>query len=501
MIVTSPVQHMPFTDDQCYSAMLAREHRFDGEFYVAVKTTGIYCRPSCPTPVHPKRVNVSFHKSSASAQQAGYRACKRCRPDSSVGSPARLRNDDVAGRALRLIEDGHVDRCGVTGLAADLHLSERQLNRVLLAELGAGPLALARARRAHVARTLIETTSVSLGDVAFAAGFASIRQFNETIQAVFASSPTELRTQRTPAKDDAGSITVRLPFREPFDAAGLFGFFAARAVPGVEHGTENTYMRTLRLTNGPGVVRVQMNDKLELTASFWLTSLTDLSAALSRVRRLFDLDSDPSSVSEAMSTDDYLGPVWDRHAGRRAPGAVDGNELAVKAVLGQQVSVAAARTLATRLADRLGERFTIPGAPLGLLFPSSETLAAIDPTTIGIPMARANALVGMCAALHDGSVNLSIGVPRADAKSQLLALKGIGPWTASYIAMRALSDPDVLLDDDLGVIHGAKALGLPTDRKLLAEHGQRWAPWRSYATQLLWASLSPVSPQPKAQQP
>ncbi len=472
-------------DEQRYAAMLARESRFDGEFFVAVKTTGIYCRPSCPTPVHPKRVNVSFHRSAASAQQAGYRACKRCRPDGSVGAPSQLRNDDLAGRALRLIDDGHVDRVGVSGLADALHVSERQLNRVLTGELGAGPIALARARRAQTARVLIETTSIPFGDVAFAAGFSSIRQFNETVLDVFASTPSDLRAGRLRSKREAGVIRVRLPFREPFDAAGLFSFFAARAVDGVEMGGANTYSRTLSLANGPGVVQVEKHGTA-LVASFWLTSLSDLGAAVSRVRRLFDLDADPYGVAATFDADPNLGPVSRRHPGRRAPGAVDGNELAVKAVLGQQVSVAAARTLARRIAESRGVRFTLPGAPLGLLFPSADALGAANPEEFAIPRSRGVALIGLCAALADGSVDLSIGVPREEARKHLLSLKGIGPWTASYIAMRALSDPDVLLDDDLGVIRGARALGLPTDRRALAEVGRRWAPWRSYATQLLW---------------
>ncbi len=480
-------------DEQRYTAMLARESRFDGEFFVAVKTTGIYCRPSCPTPIHPKRINVSFHRSAASAQQAGYRACKRCRPDGSVGAPSQLRNDDLAGRALRLIEDGHVDRSGVAGLAEALHVSQRQLNRVLTSELGAGPIALARARRAQTARVLIETTSIPFGDVAFAAGFSSIRQFNETVQEVFATSPSDLRAGRSRAEQDAGVIRVRLPFREPFDAKGLLSFFAARAVEGVELGAEHSYARTLSLANGPGVVQVEHHASA-LVASFWLTSLSDLGAAISRVRRLFDLDADPQGVATTFDTDPHLGPVARRHPGRRAPGAVDGNELAVKAVLGQQVSVAAARTLARRIAESRGTRFELPGAPLGLLFPSASQLAAASPEEFAIPRSRGVALIGLCAALADGTVDLSIGVPRTEARERLLALKGIGPWTASYIAMRALSDPDVLLDDDLGVIHGARALGLPTDRKALAEIGRNWAPWRSYATQLLWLAAQEAQP-------
>jgi AraC family transcriptional regulator, regulatory protein of adaptative response / DNA-3-methyladenine glycosylase II len=479
---------LPLDDDRCFAAMLAREHRFDGEFFIAVRTTRIYCRPSCPTPIQPKRVNVTFYPTAAAAQQAGYRSCKRCRPDSSTGSPARLRNNDLAGRALRLIEDGVVDRAGIPGLASALSVSERHLHRVLTHELGAGPIGLARARRAHTARILIETTTLGFGDIAFAAGFASIRQFNETLQHVYAGTPTELRTHRRKVGQDSGAITVRLPYREPFDATGLFGFLAHRCVDGVESGDDSSYTRTLRLPGGPGVVRVAFSAERGLMATCWLSALTDLGAALARVRLLFDLDADPQSIGEHFAADPYLGSVWNKFPGRRAPGAVDAGELAVKAVLGQQVSVAAARTLASRMAAAHGDRFELSGAPLSVLFPSSEVLAHVDPATIGIPTARAHALVGMCAALVDGRVDLQIGADRPTAREQLLALKGIGPWTASYVAMRALADPDALLDDDLGVLHGARALGLPDSPKALADHGKRWSPWRSYATQLLWAS-------------
>ena len=479
-------------DDQRYAAMLARERRFDGEFFVAVKTTGIYCRPSCPTPIHPKRTNVSFHRSAAAAQQAGYRACKRCKPDGSVGAPSQLRNDDLAGRALRLIDDGHIDREGVLGLSNALHVSERHLNRVLTVELGAGPIALARARRAQNARVLIETTSIPFGEVAFAAGFSSIRQFNDTISEVFAASPTQLRADRSIKSHGGGAITVRLPYRTPFDAHGLFGFFAARAVAGVEVGGPDHYTRSMRLSHGPGVVRVEFNNDT-LVASIWLASLSDLGAAISRIRRLFDLDADPVGVSAVFTNDPHLGPISSRHPGRRAPGSVDGHELAVRAVLGQQVSVAAARTLAGRIVSSHSDAFTIGGAPLGVLFPDANTIASMSPEDFAIPRSRGTALIGMCAALADGRVDLSIGASRAEARSSLLALKGIGPWTASYIAMRALSDPDVLLHDDLGVLHGARAVGLSTDQRALALAGTKWAPWRSYATQLLWLAAQETS--------
>lgn len=478
-----------------YRAVRSRDARFDGWFFVAVTSTGIYCRPSCPA-VTPKRANVRFYPSAAAAQYAGFRACKRCLPDAVPGSPEWDVRADVAGRAMRLISDGVVDREGVCGLAARLGYTERHLNRLLVAEVGAGPIALARARRAHTARLLVETTDLPISEVAFAAGFASIRQFNDTVRAVFAATPTDLRRARKRNGATApGEISLRLPYREPFDASGLLAFLGARAVPGVEEFDGETYRRTLRLPRGAGIVGLSGAEGY-VRCVLRLEDLRDLGAAVQRCRRLLDLDADPVAVSEALGEDPVLAPLVRRSReslGRRVPGSADGAELAVRAVLGQQVSVAGARTLAWRLVHRSGEPLNGPlaGNAGGLthLFPEPVAIGDADPATFALPRPRRDALVGLARALASGDVVLDPGADREETGRCLLALRGIGPWTASYVAMRALGDPDAFLPTDLGVRRALAALGAPDDPKGAETLAERWRPWRSYAVQHLWASL------------
>lgn len=487
-------------DDQCYRAVESRDSRFDGWFVVAVHTTGIYCRPSCPATT-PKRTNVSFFPAAAAAQQRGFRACKRCRPDASPGSPEWNVRADVVGRAMRLIADGVVDREGVGGLASRLGYSERHLNRLLTDEIGAGPLAIARAQRAQTARVLIETTSMPMTDVAFAAGFASVRQFNDTVREVFAATPSRLRSDRRSAarrdlaavEGQPGAIALRLPARTPIALGPLFDFLALRAVPGVE-GADHTAARldrTLRLPGGPGVARLQATDTA-VSCTLWLSSLADLQAAVQRCRRLLDLDADPAAVDRHLATDDVLAPLVAATPGLRSPGAVDGAEMLVRAVIGQQVSVAGARTVMGRLAGAVGERVEVAPADLDLphlLFPSAVALAAIDPSTLPMPAARARALVGACRAVVEGDVVLDVGADRAELHRRLVALPGIGPWTAQYVAMRGLGDPDVFLPTDLGVRHALERLGADGSPAAAAASAQRWSPWRSYALHHLWRSL------------
>src|SRR6266516_2960129 len=339
----------PLDFERCYRAVESRDARFDGWFITAVRTTGIYCRPSCPTPVRPKRENVQFYPTAAAAQLAGYRACKRCRPDASPGSPEWNVRGDLVGRAMRLIADGTVDRDGVAGLARRLAVSERHLHRLLLSELGAGPLAIARAQRAQTARVLIETTDLPFTQVAFAAGFESIRQFNDTVREVFALTPTALRTAGRRRADIAdGVLTLRLPYRPPLDWQALAGWLRTRALPGVAEVNGRVYRRTLRLPRGAGVVALEPVDT-HIQCTLRLESMADLTSAVRQCRRLLDLDADPLSVVEVLSKDRRLSSLIKKRPGLRAPGAVDGTELAIQAVLGQQVSLAAARTLASRL--------------------------------------------------------------------------------------------------------------------------------------------------------
>ena len=483
--------------EHCYRAVQAKDARFDGWFFTAVSSTGIYCRPSCPA-MTPRRANVSFYPTAAAAQQAGYRACKRCRPDATPGSPEWNVRADVVGRAMRLIADGAVDREGVSGLAARLGYSERQLNRQLVAEVGASPIALARAQRAQTARVLIETTDLPFAQVAFGAGFASIRQFNDTVREVFASTPTELRRRRrsTPDKDTvaaatavgAGSISLRLPVRQPFDGDDGLAFLALRAVPGIEEEVGGTYRRTLSLPHGSAVIELTPRPD-HVGCRLRLGDLRDLASAVQRARRLFDLDADPAAVSELLASDPLLAALVAKAPGRRSPGHVDGPELAVRAVLGQQVSLAGARTHTARLVRAAGVPLDQPDGGLTHLFPSPAAIAALDAVHLSMPERRKATVRRLAAGIADGTLVIDPGSDRARLETQLEALPGVGGWTASYIAMRGLSDPDVFLSTDLGVRRALERLGEAADPRSAADRAEAWRPWRSYALHHLWASV------------
>ena len=479
--------------DRCYRAVLGKDRRFDGVFYTGVRTTGIYCRPSCPA-VTPRRKNVRFYPTAAAAQGAGFRACRRCRPDLTPGSPEWDVQGDVAGRAMRMIADGVVEREGVPGLAARTGYTTRHLNRVLTRQLGAGPLALARAQRAHTARILIETTGLGFADVAFAAGFASVRQFNDTVQQVYAATPSALRAARRRASTTVaapGAITVSLAVRQPFDAGSLLDFLRPRSVTGIEACDDSTYSRALRLPHGPGQVSLRPQaDRVECQLN--LTDLRDLSAAVERCRRLLDLDADPVVIDDSLSCDDLLRPCVVERPGMRVPGHVDGFEVAVRAVVGQQISVAGARTIASRIVTSYGERVD-GGGDLTHLFPTSEAIAAVDPQSLPLTRARGRTLVTLAAAVADGTVVLDRSADRGDVRAALLALPGIGPWTADYIALRALGDPDVNLATDLGVRHGLGRLGIGGTVAHMGSRMERWRPWRSYALMHVWATSSKES--------
>ena len=388
---------------------------------------------------------------------------------------------------MRLIADGVIEREGVAGLARRLAYSERHLNRLLTAELGAGPLALARALRAETARTLIETTQIGFADVAFAAGFASVRQFNDTVREIFAATPTELRRHRRASAPSApGSVCVRLPARRPFDGPALIAFLEARAVPGVEQVVDGAFGRTLRLPHGAGVAELRPGESW-VRCSLWLDDLRDLAAAVQRCRRLFDLDADPAAVAEHLSGDALIGLAVRREPGRRLPGAVDGPELAMRAVLGQQVSVAGARTHAARLVRSLGEPLPTPRGELTHLFPTPAAIAGgAGSAALRMPSARRAAVLGLASALEAGDVALDAGADRGEVERSLLALPGIGPWTASYVAMRALGDPDAFMPTDLGVRRAFERLGRPGDPRTVAAVAESWRPWRAYALQYLW---------------
>ncbi|HSV41500.1 MAG TPA: AlkA N-terminal domain-containing protein [Nocardioidaceae bacterium] len=483
---------MDITDvEACYRAVKSRDRRFDGVFYIAVRTTGIYCRPSCPAQT-PQLKNVTFHRTAAAAQGAGYRACKRCLPDATPGSPEWDVNADAAGRAMRLIADGLVEREGVEGLAQRLGYSSRHLTRLLTAEVGAGPLALARAKRAQTARTLIETSTMGFADVAFASGFASVRQFNDTIREVYAASPTDLRGRSRVQRTSPGRIELRLAVRAPFHAVELLEFLRLRLVRGVEVAGSGWYARSLRLPHGHGVARLDFGNlggrggTTEFVGcSLELADVRDLPSAVERCRRLIDADCDPVAVDEELGADRVLAPLVRRRPGLRVPGHVDGDEVAVRAVLGQQVTVKAAATAAARLTEEYGDPVETGLDGITHLFPTAAALAQADPGAMRMPRSRGSALTGLCLAIAEGRLALDRSGDRAEVRQALLALSGIGPWTADYVAMRALGDPDVFLPTDVGVKHALAGLG--------AVDPEAWRPWRSYALMHLWTSLSSSS--------
>ncbi len=471
-----------------YGALASRDARFDGLFIAGVHSTGIYCRPSCPA-LTPKPGNVSFYLTAAAAHEAGLRACKRCQPDAVPGSPAWNLRDDLAARAMRLIHDGVVEREGVPGLARRLGYTPRHLTRILTAELGAGPLALARAHRAQTARTLLATTELPVSDIAYAAGFGSVRQFNDTIAAVYSATPTELRalTRRgsgrgAPELEPAGTLTLRLPARAPFDRDGVFRFLADHAVPGVETGDELSFRRSLTLPGGRAEIAVTADpDAPGLVANISLDRLSDVSAAVARLRRAFDLDADSPAIDAALGADPHLGSLVARVPGIRIAGAFDPAEALIRTLVGQQISVASARTVLGRLVTQIGDGD----------FPTPATIASRGREVLRGPAARIETIVRIAEALADGSLALDIGMPVADFRASLLAQRGIGPWTADYLAIRVLGNPDTLPVDDLVIRRSAAALGLPASRGGLARAGEAWSPWRSYAALHLWRARPP----------
>ncbi len=525
-VVSNPELYLDF--DSCYRAVDSRDARFDGWFVTCVTSTGIYCRPSCPA-MTPKRTNVRFLPSAAAAQRAGFRACLRCRPDAAPGSPDWNYRADVVGRAMRLIADGVVDRDGVGGLASRLGYTERHLSRLLQAEVGAAPLALARAQRAQTGRILIETTGLTQAEIAFAAGFGSVRQFNDTIRDVFGRTPSQLRVasrEGPPGPGGRSAITLRLPFREPLNAAALMEFLGHRSTPGLDEVVDGRYRRGLRLPHGIATAEMQLRPHYVLT-TLHLADLRDLSPAVARCRRLLDLDADPVAVDALLGADPVFAESVAKEPGIRIPGAVDGFETAVRAIIGQQISVVGAGRIFARLVAGTGEPADAANAAVAAAvsaatdraatdraardgaatddvatggagadracgptqltgFPSPQRIAEAPDSAFGMPAARRQTLRRLAEAVADGKLRLDPGADRAETEAALLAIPGIGPWTAQYVAIRALGDPDILLAGDLGARRGAANLGLPDPNELIAHARRCWAPWRSYATMRLW---------------
>lgn len=487
--------------DERYRALASRDARFDGRFVAGVHSTGIYCRPSCPA-VTPKPGNVRFYRTPAAAQDAGLRACKRCQPDAVPGIAGWDLRGETAARAVHLIDAGVVDRDGVTGLAAQLGYSTRQLSRLLVDELGAGPLALARARRAQTARALLLGTSLSVAEVAFAAGFGSIRQCNDTLLEVYAMTPTQLRASRAAERGSragaaATTIALRLRTAGPFDGSGVMTYLADHAIPGLERVDDGVLEREVRLGGRSTRMRVWVDrdgdgrrsrdddsgggagpgPETGVVAQLALDDLADLEPVVAGIRRMFDLDADAQAIDAALGADPRLAGLVAAFPGVRIPGAIDPEETLIRTMVGQQVSIAGASTLLGRLVDAIGD-----GA-----FPTAATIAERGREALVGPTRRIDAIVGAASALADGTLDLRAGTPDELAR-RLMAMPGIGPWTAGYVAIRTMRASDVLLSSDLVMLHAARDLGIAGSARELAAVGADWAPWRTYAGLRLWRS-------------
>ncbi|MDO8378960.1 AlkA N-terminal domain-containing protein [Phenylobacterium sp.] len=490
---------MDMNDDACYRAFSMRDARFDGRIFGAVKTTGIYCRPVCPART-PKRENIAFYPSAAAAQEAGFRPCLRCRPETSPDLGSWKGTSNTVSRALSLIEQGALDEGDVDGLAERLGVGERQLRRLFRQHLGASPVAVAQTRRVLLAKQLIHQTRLPMAEVAMASGFGSVRRFNETFQQLFDRPPGALRRSggADVAASDGAGTTIRLPYRAPYDWDAMLAFWTLRAIPGVETVTGRRYARLLQVGDAHGLVIVAQGEGDWLDVTLRFPKVQAWPAVIAKLRRVFDLAADPALIGGHLSEDPELAALVARRPGLRAPGAWDGFELAVRAVLGQQITVVAARNLAGKITASYGSPVQDEAAnALGLthLFPTPQQLAKADVETLGMPRARGRALVSLAqAAAADPDL---FGMKRSleEAVAQLRALPGIGEWTAQYIAMRALREPDAFPHADLGLLRALEdENGLrPTPTELLAR-AERWRPWRAYAASHLWASDAALDP-------
>jgi len=473
----------------CERAMLARDARFDGRFFVGVMTTGIYCRPVCPVR-QPKLENVRFFGSAAAASEAGLRPCLRCRPEAAPGTPAWLGTSATVDRALKLIAGGALDRGSVATLAGRLGVGSRHLGRLFRRHVGASPLSVAQTRRLHLSKTLLDETDLSMTEVSLASGFGSVRRFNTAFRSSYGRTPSELRhAARGNLSAAVGNrLALRLPYRPPFDWTSLVTFLAARAIPGVEQVSPGAYRRTFSLGDRSGVLGVTpVCDRHQLELSIDLPDPGALVDCVDRVRRIFDLDSVPDEIAAHLRCDPAIASRVDNWPGLRLPGAWDGFEVAVRAILGQQVSVKGATTLAGRVARRFGRPRTSRSDPgLELLFPEPATLATADLSGIGLPRARARAINELARAVCEGRVRFDPAISLDRFVGEMTALPGIGAWTAHYVAMRALGEPDAFPSSDLGLLKAMSPPGRKIRSGELERRSERWRPWRAYAALYLW---------------
>ena len=475
-------------------ARLARDSRFDGQFYVGVRTTGIYCRPICPANA-PKSENVSFFPSAAAAGEAGFRPCLRCRPEAAPGTPAWSGTSTTVRRGLRLISSGALDDGNVEDLADRLGVTSRHLRRLFTKHLGASPLSVAHTQRLHFAKRLIDETTLPMSHISSAAGYGSIRRFNDAFQRTYGRSPRELRKagDEIELSGRTATLTVRLPYRKPFDWSSFLTFFADRAIPGVEAVDGEVYRRTVSLQNDHGIIEVRP-DRRDGYLSLTLNSVNTnaLFETVQTAREVFDLDAPITEINEALGSDRTLRGMLRKNPGVRVPGAWDGFELTVRAILGQQISVKAATTLSGRIASRYGEPLDLidEGDSHGLsrIFPTPQKLMRARFNDMGIVGSRIDTIRRVAAAVVNGEVHFDVAQDPEEFCSALTSIRGIGDWTAQYVAMRALKSPDAFPASDLGLI---KAIEYP-DRvtaKELSARAENWRPWRAYAALLLWGSL------------
>jgi AraC family transcriptional regulator of adaptative response / DNA-3-methyladenine glycosylase II len=471
------------TDDfeATYLAVASRDPRFDGRLFVAVTSTRIYCRPICPATM-PKRRNVRFYRHAAVAELAGFRPCRRCRPEASPDSPEWDTRGDLVGRGLRLIAQGVADRHGASELSRKLGVSARHLQRVFKEEIGTTPGVVARSRRAKLARQLLAESDLPIGMVAFASGFSSVRAFNETMQQLYKVTPSELRRG---VESAPGALSLRLSYRPPLPARPVMRFLQARAIPGVEAVDGSTYRRTIRFGSGHATIELTPEEG-HVVMRLRTEDVGPLAGIVHRSRTLFDLDADPELIGRHLARSPLLRPLVRGQPGLRLPGSFDGFELAVRAILGQQVSVAAATTAAGRFVAMLGEAVGEAGKSPYLLFPTPQAVAAADLSRLGVPARRRATITALASAAADGTLHLDGSEDPRITRQHLLELPGIGPWTAEYIAMRALRDPDAFPSTDLGIRRALADLG--ATRSARATAGE-WRPWRAYAAMYLWESL------------
>jgi len=479
---------MDLDPDACYRAILTRDARFDGRLFVAVTTTRIYCRPVCPART-PRRENVRFYPTAAAAESAGFRACLRCRPETSPELAIWRGTSNTVSRALALIETGALDDADVAALAERLGVGDRQLRRLFRVHLGASPLAVAQTRRVHLAKQLIHETDLPMTEVALAAGFGSVRRFNETFQRLYRRPPATLRRHTNPRETQPHAVSLKLRYRPPYDWDAMLAFLATRAIPGVEVVSGDRYARTIAIGADQGVIAAMPAGRDCLAVELRFPRLTALPIILARIRRVFDLAADPVLIGEHIAQDPKLAPLVEARPGLRVPGAWDGFELAIRAVLGQQITVVAARKLAGKLVeahgDALPEQLRADG--LSRTFPSPERLAEADPVLVGMPRSRSAALSSVARAVAADPALLGPSGSLEEAIQRLRALPGIGEWTAQYIAMRALREPDAFPAADIGLLRALAAPDgvRPTPAELLAR-AEHWRPWRAYAAQHLW---------------